>query len=38
MAVAGGWKRVWSVATLDVRHFGTVSLPTSPRLIPRDLP
>jgi hypothetical protein len=26
-----------AIATLDLRHFGAVSLPGHPRLIPRDL-
>lgn len=29
--------RASAIATLDVRHFGALSLSTSPRLIPRDL-
>ena len=27
-----------AIATLDLRHFGAVTLPTTPRLFPRDLP
>lgn len=36
MAVAAR-KRATAIATLDLRHFGAVKLPGSPRLLPRDL-
>ena len=29
--------RATAVATLDLRHFGAVALPSRPRLVPRDL-
>jgi predicted nucleic acid-binding protein len=29
--------RAEAIATLDVRHFGAVKIPGSPRLLPRDL-
>lgn len=31
-------KRASAIATLDLKHFGAVNLPGSPRLLPRDLP
>jgi len=31
-------KKAEAIATLDLRHFGTVSIRGRPRLLPRDLP
>lgn len=36
MAVAER-RKAEAIATLDLRHFGTVKLQGAPRLIPRDL-
>lgn len=37
MAVAERWS-AGAIATLDLRHFGAVTLASTPKLFPRDLP